>query len=54
MLQANAEGYRKEISALRDKVQKYSASVAKHEQTINILRQVGTGFNLTKVRSVVS
>ncbi|XP_060076894.1 nucleoprotein TPR-like [Ylistrum balloti] len=39
VLQGNAEGYRKEIAALRDKVQKYSASVAKHEQTINILRQ---------------
>ncbi|XP_021362247.1 nucleoprotein TPR-like isoform X2 [Mizuhopecten yessoensis] len=39
VLQGNAEGYRKEIAALRDKVQKYSTSVAKHEQTINILRQ---------------
>ena len=40
VLQGNAEGYKKEIQALRDKSQKYSTSVAKHEQTINTLRQV--------------
>ncbi|KAL4235843.1 hypothetical protein ACF0H5_004232 [Mactra antiquata] len=37
--QSNAEGYRKEIALLRDKIQKYTASVAKHEQTINSQRQ---------------
>ncbi|XP_052775789.1 nucleoprotein TPR-like isoform X2 [Mya arenaria] len=36
---ANMEGYKKEIAVLRDKVQKYTASVAKHEQTINSQRQ---------------
>lgn len=37
---SNAEGYKKEIALLRDKLQKYTASVAKHEQTINSQRQV--------------
>ena len=40
ILQSNNEGYKKEITALRDKTQKFSTSVIKHEQTINQLRQV--------------
>ncbi|KAK3607529.1 hypothetical protein CHS0354_025782 [Potamilus streckersoni] len=39
VLQSNAESYRKEIALLREKSQKYSNSVAKHEQTINTLRE---------------
>lgn len=41
MLQGNAEGYKKEIAHFREKSQKYSTAVAKHEQTINTLKQVG-------------
>ena len=37
---SNSEGYKKEISVLRDRLQKYTASVAKHEQTVNSQRQV--------------
>lgn len=40
VLQGNNDGYKKEIASLREKIQKYSTSVAKHEQTINTLRQV--------------
>ncbi|KAL3869712.1 hypothetical protein ACJMK2_042363 [Sinanodonta woodiana] len=39
VLQSNSESYRKEIALLREKSQKYSNSVAKHEQTINTLRE---------------
>ncbi|XP_071164594.1 nucleoprotein TPR-like isoform X2 [Mytilus edulis] len=39
VLLSNNEGYKKEIASLREKVQKYSTSVAKHEQTVNTLRQ---------------
>ncbi|XP_052073511.1 nucleoprotein TPR-like isoform X6 [Mytilus californianus] len=39
VLQSNNDGYKKEIASLREKVQKYSTSVAKHEQTVNTLRQ---------------
>ena len=41
VLQGNAEGYKKEIAHFREKSQKYSTAVAKHEQTINTLKQVG-------------
>ena len=37
---SNIEGYKKEITVLRDRLQKYTASIAKHEQTINTQRQV--------------
>ena len=40
ILQSNAESYRKEIAALQDKCQKYSTSIAKHEQTITKLKEV--------------
>ena len=40
VLQGNAEGYRKEIATLRDKIQKYNTTVAKYEQTVNSLKQV--------------
>ncbi|KAK3089218.1 hypothetical protein FSP39_001828 [Pinctada imbricata] len=39
VLQSNADNYRKEIGALREKEKKLSTSIAKHEQTINTLRQ---------------
>lgn len=40
ILQGNAEGYKKELASLREKEKKLFTSVAKHEQTINTLRQV--------------
>ncbi|XP_013390064.1 nucleoprotein TPR [Lingula anatina] len=39
IVQSNVEGYRKEIAALRDKNQKYTASIVKHEQTLSTLRE---------------
>ncbi|KAH3695436.1 hypothetical protein DPMN_082895, partial [Dreissena polymorpha] len=36
---SNIEGYKREIKVLQDKVQKYGASIAKYEQTINSQRQ---------------
>jgi nucleoprotein TPR len=38
ILQSNVEGYKKEIASLRDKNQKYSNVIVKHEQTINMLK----------------
>lgn len=46
MAMSNAEGYKKEIAVLRDKLQKYTASVAKHEQTINSQRQVSLSLKI--------
>ncbi|XP_066532644.1 translocated promoter region b, nuclear basket protein isoform X3 [Hoplias malabaricus] len=45
MLQDNVEGYRKEISSLRDKTQKQATSVQKSEQTIHNLTQDLQGAN---------
>ncbi|KAM9832571.1 translocated promoter region b, nuclear basket protein [Neosynchiropus ocellatus] len=39
MLQDNVEGYRKDIASLREKDQKASATLQKHEQTIHTLNQ---------------
>ncbi|XP_074653725.1 nucleoprotein TPR-like isoform X2 [Tubulanus polymorphus] len=39
ILKTNIENYKKEISVGRDRIQKYNTSVAKHEQSINQLRQ---------------
>ncbi|XP_078317960.1 uncharacterized protein LOC111118796 isoform X2 [Crassostrea virginica] len=39
ILQGNAEGYKRELASLREKEKKLFTSVAKHEQTINTLRQ---------------
>ena len=39
MLQDNVEGYRKEISSLREKGQKMGAVAQKHEQAVNTLTQ---------------
>ncbi|KAM6963006.1 translocated promoter region b, nuclear basket protein [Aplochiton taeniatus] len=39
MLQDNVEGYRREITSLRDKGQKMTAAAQKHEQTIHTLTQ---------------
>ncbi|XP_061166094.1 nucleoprotein TPR-like [Saccostrea echinata] len=39
ILQGNAEGYKKELASLSEKEKKLFSSVAKHEQTINTLRQ---------------
>ncbi|XP_053710711.1 translocated promoter region b, nuclear basket protein isoform X2 [Synchiropus splendidus] len=39
MLQDNVEGYRKDIASLREKDQKASSAVQKHEQTIHTLNQ---------------
>ncbi|XP_062610005.1 nucleoprotein TPR-like [Saccostrea cucullata] len=39
ILQGNAEGYKKELASLGEKEKKLFSSVAKHEQTINTLRQ---------------
>ena len=38
---SNIDIYKKEIAALRDKTQRYSASVMKHEQTVSTQREVG-------------
>ncbi|XP_077991395.1 nucleoprotein TPR-like [Glandiceps talaboti] len=37
ILQSNTEGYKKEIQGVKDKNQKYSADIIKHQQTINTL-----------------
>ncbi|XP_048761418.2 nucleoprotein TPR-like isoform X2 [Ostrea edulis] len=39
ILMGNAEGYKRELASLREKEKKLFSSVAKHEQTINTLRQ---------------
>ncbi|XP_034557497.1 translocated promoter region b, nuclear basket protein isoform X3 [Notolabrus celidotus] len=39
MLQDNVEGYRKEITSLREKGQQMAAATQKHEQTINTLTE---------------
>lgn len=39
MLQDNVDGYRKEIASLREKGQKMTTAMQKHEQTIHTLNE---------------
>lgn len=54
ILQGNAEGYKRELASLREKEKKLFTSVAKHEQTINTLRQVSIRSNYKAVLKIVS
>ena len=53
LLQSNAEGYKKETKALREKNQKHTENIIKHEHVITILRQVNNLSVLTKINKIL-